>query len=485
MVRERGLTVLVDKPWTAILRKLTHRDVWGPGGIAPLEAFRRSASGYVARCPRHRPDVHPSFAMKEGRFDGYCFACRYRLSWIDDIAGRLGITDRREAFRKSIEILAARAGMPVPLRRPESNAPDAFETAARWLRAQLLENTAVAKRCRAYLVQRQLIPDVLELLPLGCLPDPVQVGPALRAAGCHVHDIAATGLAHRYLARVPLVFICSDGERVTGFKGRAPDREQKRILNAKGFGGERERRSLYCADLAREAIKATKQAVLVEGEFDCLVWWSWALSRGKAINWIALGGTSKPSPMTFNRLRELGAETVLLALDDDQPGYLCTAAAVGFAWETGLEPVVVQMPSGCKDPDDVFTRVGPKTGLEAMRSHLRSAPEWLVRHWVGLYPPDSADGVARILAEARRTAACAPPIALAAITAGVAQALGLAITVVRADLLHAAEEARTQRALQHLQQWARDVQTLRPQDLPHALAQGQAVLEALQGGRTP
>lgn len=483
MVRQRGLTAPVDRPWTPILRRLSHRDVWGPGGIAPLEAFRRSSSGYLARCPRHRPDVHPSFAMKEDRFDGYCFACRYRVSWIDDIAGRLGIADRREAFRKAIEVLAARAGMPVPLKRLESSAPDAFETAARWLRAQLFENTAIARRCREYLVERKLIPDVLEQLPVGCLPDPAQAGPALRAAGCHAREIAATGLTHRYLARVPLMFICSDGERVTGFKGRAPDREQKRILNARGFGGERERRSLYCADLARDAIKATKQAVLVEGEFDCLVWWSWALSRGKAINWIALGGTSKPSPMTFTRLRELGAEIVLLALDDDQSGHLATAAAAGFAWQAGLEPVVVQMPSGCKDPDDVFTRAGPETGLEAMSSHLRSAPEWLVRHWVHLYPPGSADGVARILAEARRTAACAPPIALAAITAGIAQALGLALTVVRDDLHHAAEEARTRLALEHLQQWARDVQTLRPQDLPSAIARGQTVLAALEGGR--
>src|SRR5256886_4195040 len=417
----------MDRPWTPILRRVSHRDVWGPGGIAPLEAFHRSTSGYIARCPRHRPDVHPSFAMKEGRFDGYCFACRYRVSWIDDIAQRLGITNRREALRKARVFLAARAGMPVALRRLEPNAPDGFETAARWLRTQLLESTAVAKRCRDYLVQRQLIPDVLELLPVGCLADPAQVFPALRAAGCLPRDIAATGLTHRYLVRTPLVFVCSDGERVTGFKGRVPDRTQKRILNAKGFGGEREQRSLYCADLARDAIKETGQAVLVEGEFDCLVWWSWALSRGQAINWVALGGTSKPCATTFKRLRELGAETVLLALDDDQPGHLATAAAVSLAWEAGLEPVVVEMPSGCKDPDEVFTRLGPKSGLEAMRSCVRSSPEWLVRHWAALFPPDTAHGAAHILAPARRTAAGGPPPPFAAPPPGPAPAPGARI----------------------------------------------------------
>src|SRR5260370_14423574 len=180
--------------------------------------------------------------------------------------------------------------------------------------------------------------EFLQLVPVGCLPDPGHVGPALGAAGCHSRDIAATGLTHRYLARAPLVFICSDGERVTGFKGRTPDREQKRILNAKGFGGERERRSLYCADLARDAIQATKQAVLVEGEFDCLVWWSWALNRSKAINLVALGGTSKPSLTTFTRLREIGAETLLLSMDDHTPGPLATHPTMALSHDATRPP---------------------------------------------------------------------------------------------------------------------------------------------------
>src|SRR5207302_2234562 len=104
--------------------------------------------------------------------------------------------------------------------------------------------------------------------------------------------------------------------------------------------------------------------------------------------------------------------------------------------------------NGCKDPDDVFTRIGPQAGLEAMRSNLGNSPEWLVRHWLALYPPDGAEGTARILTEARRIAAYAPQVALAAIAPSVARALGTDDTAVRTDLLHAAEEAYRQRALQ-------------------------------------
>jgi DNA primase len=193
---------------------------------------------------------------------------------------------------------------------------------------------------------------------------------------------------------------------------------------------------------------------------------------------VALGGTSKPSPATFKRLRELGAETVLLALDDDQSGRLATAAAVRCAWEAGVEPAVVQMPTGCKDPDEVFRRLGPATGLETLRSSVRNSAEWLVGHWA-----DTPDGAAHIIADARRTAACAPPIALATIITGVAHVLGIETELVRADLLRAAEEERRRVALLQFQQWAREVQTLGPQDVPDAVARGHAMLEALQGGR--
>ena len=473
-----------EKPWRAILARLNHREVWGPGGIAPLDGFRRSGSGWVARCPKHRPDVHPSFHMKDGKTHGFCFACRARVSWIDHLAALSGKADKREAFWAALERLAAHAGVPVPPRASASSAsprPDAFEAAARWLKARLFDNTPVAARCREYLESRHVAMDVLELLPAGCLPHPNDVVPVLRTAGCALDDIRATGLTERYLARTPLIFIYSDGERVTGFKGRAPDRKDKRILNAKGFGGEREQRSPYCLDLARPAIQATRQVFMVEGEHDCLGWHGFALRRKQVINWVAIGGTSKPSPHTYRRLREFGADTALLGFDDDDAGRLSTAAAIGLAWEAGMEPVVVGMPKGCKDPDDVYTRFEPDAGLAALGANLSAAPTWLAGYWRATFPTDGPDSMAKVLGEARRLAASAPPIALEALAAALASTWGLDVAVVRADLQRAAEEARRQRLLGQFEAWRKETATLQPQDLPDALSRGQAVLDALRG----
>ncbi|MGQ0723270.1 MAG: hypothetical protein ACT4PE_17115, partial [Candidatus Eiseniibacteriota bacterium] len=96
-----------------------------------------------------------------------------------------------------------------------------------------------------------------------------------------------------------------------------------------------------------------------------------------------------------------------------------------------------------------------------------------------------ADRAVRILTEARRTAACAPPLVLASIATSVALALGIKITAVEAHLLRAAEDARRLRALQQFQHWTQEVQALAFQDLPQALARGQALLEAFEGRRTP
>ena len=103
-------------PWRAVLERLRHPDVWGPGGLYPLEAFRRTGRGWVARCPGGaHPDRHPSFSMPDGRSFGRCFACGYRRTWIGFVLERQGHSPdaRGPAFRSALAVLAERAGMPL------------------------------------------------------------------------------------------------------------------------------------------------------------------------------------------------------------------------------------------------------------------------------------------------------------------------------------------------------------------------------------
>src|SRR5262245_30020653 len=102
--------------WRTIIEGLSHPDVWGRGGLYPLEGFRRSGRGWVARCPSgSHPDRHPSFSMPQGRAFGHCFACGYRRTWIGFVLERQGHSPEAQGtvVRDALAVLAERGGIPL------------------------------------------------------------------------------------------------------------------------------------------------------------------------------------------------------------------------------------------------------------------------------------------------------------------------------------------------------------------------------------
>jgi DNA primase len=437
--------------------------------------------------------------MRPGWYHGYCFACRFKQTWIDAVAQRVP-GDRRQQFRAAVDALADRGGLPRPAwQATQHEAVDGLTAAAQWLRAQLVDRHDVAQACRAYLQRRQIGLDVVELLPLGCLPSPALAGRVLRQAGCTPGAIKRTGLTERYMRRYPLIFIATDGEKITGFKGRSlvsaaaderagadPRREAPKALNAKGFGGEREARSLYCLDLAKDAIAASGRVILVEGEFDALVWQAWFLRRTQVIELVAWGGTSKPKPESFARLRALGARIVYLANDDDPAGHAATRECVRLAWAAGLEPLVMTMPPGCKDPDEVFTRLGPEVGMQALNAGIVAPVSWLVRHWAATHalatgdgPAPTAAGIAHVRAQVAEVGAVAPASVIEELATDVATLLDVSAASVMEDIQRAADEARRDAALRALRAWTAEAHHANPATLAETLARGQNVFQQL------
>ena len=216
----------------------------------------------------------------------------------------------------------------------------------------------------------------------------------LRAARLSPGLLREHGLLARYVPSHPLLFVYEDAEGVTGFKCRKPSLREKSVLNALGFGGTVEGRSLFGVSLAREAIARYGRAIVVEGEFDALGWHAASLAVGRHFELVALGGAAKPTVEKFRTLRSLGACAVYLALDADPAGEAAAVAACHCAWEAGLEVGVLSMPEGCKDPDDVLAQQGPVAGAASLFTLDRAghkpdeltaaAAEYLLRRDAGL-----------------------------------------------------------------------------------------------------
>lgn len=464
----------MSKPvdWRAILSRLAQPDLWGPTGLYPLDGFRRTGKGWVARCPSGtHPDRHPSFSMPEGRPFGRCFACGYRRTWIGYVLEQRGHPPdaKGPAFREALEILAERAGVPLELPGADA-APDplarAYMTAAAYLKQTLLSDTPAAETCRRYLAGRGIPAPLLPRLPVGALDDPVRLRKALAAQGIPASVLVQTGLLAAYVARHPLIFIYTDTAGITGFKCRLPDPTRKDVLNAKGFGGDAEGRSLFALDLAREAIAAQGAAIVVEGEFDALAWHAAALERGQTIELVALGGSSKPTVEKFRTLHAVGARLVYFAFDADRAGQLATAAACPLAWQAGLEVFVLSMPEGVKDPDEALQRLGLPAAQAALFAHERAQPGavWVAQWLLAEHAPTTPDLAARLQQAASAVALAMSATPREVFADALAGPLGVSAAALRAEWAAAARQRREAALRQELSAWARQ--------FPTALAKG-------------
>jgi DNA primase len=449
-----------SRPWLAVLERLRHPDVWGPGGLYPLEAFRRTGRGWVARCPGGaHPDRHPSFDMPEGRSFGRCFACSYRRTWIGFVLERQGHSPdaRGTAFLLALATLAERAGIPLgepaqsPDRRP---APLPLAVLAGVLKQSLLTNHPRAAACRVYLCERRVPEAVIPLLPIGAWTETEAIRSALRAAQLPVALLRDHGLLARYVPSHPLLFLYEDADGVTGFKCRKPVLSEKSVLNALGFGGDVEGRSLFGVSVAGEAIARYCRAIVVEGEFDALGWYAASLAVGRSLELVALGGSTKPTVEKFRTLGALGARVVYLALDADAAGEASTAAACRCTWEAGLNVAVLPMPPGCKDPDEVLARHGPAEAARLLFALDRAVPGalWLARYQLSRVSPLTVEHAARLRVELAETARVMPMADRAGYAALLAGALSVPPAALAEEWARHAVETRARAMRDQVQQ---------------------------------
>jgi DNA primase len=230
------------------------------------------------------------------------------------------------------------------------------------------------------------------------------------------------------------------------------------VLNALGFGGAVEGRSLFGVSLAREAIARYGRAIVVEGEFDALGWHAASLAVGRHFELVALGGAATPTVEKFRTLRALGACAVYLALDADPAGEAATAAACHCAWGAGLVVGILPMPEGCKDPDEVLARQGAAAGAASLFTLDRTEPgaAWLARHQLAECPPVTLEAAARLRALSAETARVMPASDRPGYAAILARALGLPVGALMEEWGRHAAETRARAVREHLRRWMSD-----------------------------
>jgi DNA primase len=302
-------------------------------------------------------------------------------------------------FKGALELLARKAGIDIEQYRssgPRQGGPNKerlhalLELSAKFYQVQFSKNPDVLEYV---FKQRQFTKETALEWRIGYSPNN---GSALlnyaKGKGFTEAEIKQAGLsAQNYrggiqdMFRGRLMIPLQDPQgRLIGFTARLLDDDPNapKYINTPQTVLYDKSRHIYGLHLAKESIRKTKFAVLVEGNLDVI-----ASHQAGVWQVVATAGTALTEP----HLKALGRFTgdIRLAFDADKAGVAATERAIPIASKVKVSLSMIDIPSG-KDPDDLIKQ-DPKLWETAITKH-QYALDWLMARYAKILDINSAQG---------------------------------------------------------------------------------------------
>jgi DNA primase len=315
--------------------------------------LKQSGRNLKAPCPFHQEKT-ASFMVSPEKGIWHCFGCGEGGDIYKFVMKMEGLD-----FRGALEKLAAQAGVELKNRgdgkttEAKKRMVAAHQLAVRYFQQSLIKNP----RALEYIIKkRKLTKQTVQDFQLGFAPESWEglVG-ILRKQGFGDEEMVKAGLASTKnrgafdMFRGRIMFTICDGQgQPVGFTGRVLDDSEPKYLNTPQTLLYDKSRAIYGLHLAREAIRTSNEAVIVEGNMDVVA--SHQAGVGQVV---ASSGTA----LTLDQLRALGRLTknIKLAFDQDAAGLKATERVIDLAVKLGLQLRVIEL-SGAKDPDELIAR---------------------------------------------------------------------------------------------------------------------------------
>lgn len=353
--------------------------------IRPSVELKSAGTGRLkGLCPFHTEKT-PSFHVNRERQTFHCFGCGKGGDAVSFLMEHDGLT-----FIESLRKLADVGGVRLPAMSEGEDRNEFLRQqlqelgrfAATWFQEQL-HDAMKGSGARGYLKKRQLREATIKRFGIGFAPEGWNnFGEAARKKGFKENVIEASGLLKRGergsvydFFRNRLMFpIREVSGQVVAFGGRDLGDGPAKYINSPETALYKKSHVLYGLHEARDAMRKSRQALLVEGYFDAL-----RLFDAGIDNVVASCGTALTPEQA--RLIERYAREVVIVYDGDQAGINAAMKATGMLVATGLRVRAVCLPEG-QDPDDFVLAHGAAAFLDA----IENAPDF-----VSYYAQMSAD----------------------------------------------------------------------------------------------
>lgn len=354
--------------------------------------LKKSGRTWKGCCPFHGERT-PSFHVYPEDKHYKCYGCGEHgdvFTFLQKVQGK--------EFPEVVRALAAEVGVEIPetpedsaearARRKERNeALLACDAAARYFAARLWSRYGEAGQ--RYLLERGVGEEAARLFRLGlAAPGWNDLARRLGEKGLSRESVDRAGLLvrkegrayDRFRGRLVFPIAGLDGQ-VIGFGARAMGEEKgAKYINTPETVLYKKSRALYGVDRAREAIRKTRSAVLVEGYFDVI-----ALHQAGVRNAVAVCGTALTGEH-MELLRRCDCREVVILFDGDPAGLAAPARAeeaLMALLPSGMAGKVATLPAeeGKADPDD-FVRAKGGAAVEALLAAAKSLTDFLIERAV-------------------------------------------------------------------------------------------------------
>jgi DNA primase len=325
--------------------------------------LKRSGVNNQGLCPFHQ-EKSPSFNVNSARQIFHCFGCGVGgnvFSFLMRMEG-LSFPDavRRLGEKVGIEVEEEAVSPEEVRRREERERILRINEVSGDFYQQILLTDEEGAPGRRYLRQRGYESETVRMFQLGFAPGGWEsLAKHLAGKNFSSEDSQKAGLVRPGkqdrgdydLFRNRLLFPIHDLQgRMVAFGGRVLDDSLPKYINSPETAVYHKGQTLYGLYHARDAMRHSGEALVVEGYFDVL-----ALHRAGFAGAVATCGTALTPDHA--RLLKRYADKILLIFDEDAAGRQATFRAMDALLPVGLSVSVVAMPAG-EDPDSLLKERG-------------------------------------------------------------------------------------------------------------------------------
>jgi len=372
--------------------------------IGDYLVLKKAGKDFKGLCPFHQEKT-PSFMVSPSKGIFHCFGCAEGGNAFKFLMKLENLT-----FPEAAQKLAQRVGIilkteeGISSQHKEKDIFYKINRYAAWYFAEIFK-TSQGRQASTYLAKRDISPETIQKFMLGSSTDAWDgLSQFLKSKNVPLEAALKLGLVRArkdgsstydfFRHRLMFPIIDSEG-RVLGFSGRrlndSKENEEPKYINSAESPIYHKGSVVYGLFQAKEALRKTRELILVEGNVDVI-----RLHQEGLTNAVAPLGTA----LTQMQVQFLArfVDRFILMFDGDAAGFKAFMRALPILLAEGHHPRVVMLPPG-EDPDSFVRRHG-SAAMTKLVSEAPMAMDWLVIHHLsqgGTTPSQKAEQVEKII----------------------------------------------------------------------------------------